>query len=172
MFEPKAGMAQWEIVTGVFRTKEIGDIVTDQELLQALGSGFRESSLHTVVSIAIKKFRENKRTFERVRKIGWRMVEASEHSRLARKQQVRSRRRLADAVSISASTDLSKLTPEQRRAQRDQELHLRRLLDQVSRRVEKVERRVGVVEKDQLQAEDRIDRLTDMLRRHGITDDE
>lgn len=179
MFETKSGKPQWEIVVGVLATKNIGEIVTDQEILAVLGSDFPRESLSSVVWHAIRKFRDQKRTFERVRKIGWRLVEPSEHSRLARRQQLRSRRRLVDAVSISASTDLTKLDPDQRRAQRAEELHLRQLVDQVTRRVhrlerqhEKIEQRVGVVEKDQYTTEDRIDRLRDLLRRHGISDDE
>lgn len=175
MFETKSGKAQWEIVTEVLKTKNVGDIVTYEELLAALGPGFPRASLSVVVWSAIRKFRDNKRTFENVRLVGWRMVEATEHSRLARRQQLRSKRRLADAVSISASTDLTKLDPEQRRAQREQELHLRQLLDRVSRvekRQDKIEQRVGVVEKDHVGAVDEIDKLKDLLRRHGITDEE
>lgn len=175
MFETKSGKAQWEIVTEVLETKSVGDVVTYEELLRALGSDFPQSALSSVVWTAIRKFRDHKRTFENVRKIGWRMVEPTEHSRLARKQQVRSKRRLVEAVSISASTDLSKLDPEQRRAQREQELHLRQLLDRVSRvekRQDKIEHRVSVVEKDHVGAVDEIDKLKGLLRRHGIVDEE
>lgn len=179
MFETKHGKAQWEIITAVLETKNIGDTVTDEELLVALGPDFPEASLNGVMWNAIRKFRDRKRTFDRVRKTGWIMVEATEHSRLARKQQLKSKRRLADAVSISASTDLSLLNPEERRAQNAEELHFRQLLASVSRRVkrleiahEKIDQRVGVVEKVQDNVDDRIDRLKDLLRRHGITDDE
>lgn len=172
MFEPNTGKAQWEIVTEVLETKDIGDIVTYEELLEALGPKFPPSALSAVAWVAIRKFRDNKRTFENVRNVGYRMVEATEHSRLARKQQMRSRRRLADAVSITASADLSKLDPDQRRALQQQELHLRKLLDGVSRRVDRVEQRVSVVEKEQLSTDDKIDNLKDLLRRHGISDDE
>ena len=175
MFEKKSNLAQWEIVFMILKTKNVGDIVTDEEILSALGPDFPKVALHSVVNQAIKKFRVNKRTFERIRLIGWRMVEATEHSRLARKQQLRSRRRLDEAVSISASTDLSKLSPDERRAQREQELHLRQLRDQVARhdrRLVKVERRVSMVEKDYAGNVDEIDKLKDLLRRHGIFDDE
>jgi hypothetical protein len=172
MFETKSGKAQWEIVLAVLSTKNIGDVVKDDEILLALGPGFPAHSLSNVVNKAIREFRANKRTFERVRKVGWRMVEATEHSRLARKQQVRGRRRLRDAVSISASTDLSLLSPEQRRTQRVEELHLRRLYDALSRRVDKVEDRVGTVEKATVSTDEKLDRLTDLLRRHGISDEE
>lgn len=172
MFEPKSGKSQWEIVTEVLETKNIGDVATYEELLEALGPDFPSTALNVVVWSAIRKFRDRKRTFENVRKVGWRMVEAGEHSRLARKQQVRSKRRLADAVSISASTDLSRLDSDQRRAQQQQELHLRQLLDRVSRRVDRLDQRVGVVEKEQVSADEKVDRLADLLRRHGIVDDE
>jgi hypothetical protein len=162
MFETKTGKAQWEVVAEVLETKNIGDIVTD----------FPEASLNGVVWHAIRKYRDHKRTFERVRKVGWCMVKASEHSRLARKQQVKSVRRLTEAKSIAGSADLSLLDPEQRRSIQAQFLHLSQLHDQVSRRVDRLDRRVGVVEKEQVSTEDKVERLADLLRRHGITDDE
>ena len=174
MFEVKGHKAQWEIVTDVLETKNIGDIATYEEILEALGPGFSRSALSSVVGTAIRKFRDRKRTFENVRLVGWRMVEATEHLRLARRQQVKSKRRLAEAVSISASTDLRRLDPEQRRAQQAQELHLRKLLDRVSRleeRQAKTETRVSVVEKAHASTQDRVDRLTDLLKRHGITEE-
>ena len=175
MFEKKGHKAQWEIVTEVLETKNIGDIATYEELLEALGPDFPRASLSSVVWAAIRKFRNHKRTFANVRGVGWRMVEPTEHRTLARRQQIKSKRRLAEAVSISAATDLSKLDPEQRRAQQAQELHLRKLLDRVSRLEErqgKTEARVADVEKGHASTEDRVNRLTDLLKRHGITDDD
>lgn len=179
MFDTKSGKAQWEIVTEILKVKNVGDIATYEELLNALGSDFPRASLSAVVWSAIRKFRDNKRTFENVRKVGWRMVEATEHSRLARKQQLRGKRRLADAVSISASTDLSKLDPDQRRFQRAQELALRQMHAQLSRRIDRIDQRVGVVEKGQLVSDERVEgvsaevsRLKDLLGRHGIVDDQ
>lgn len=167
-FEKKSSKAQWEIVTEVLEKKSVGDIVTYEEVLKALGPGFPRAALSSVVWHAIRKFRDHKRTFVNVRKVGWRMAEATEHSRLARREQLRSKRRLVEAVSIVDSTDVKSLTSEQRRALQEQNLHLRRLLDQVSRRVDSVEERVAVVEKEQSTTEDKIDYLTNLLRRHGI----
>lgn len=172
MFETKLGRAQWEIVTDVLNTKNIGDIATDEEFLAALGPDFSARSLSAVVWNAIRKFRDNKRTFTRVRKVGWRMVAASEHFGLARKQQIRSGRRLNDAKSIAGSADLSQLDIDGRRAIQAQFLHLSLLHDQVSRRVDHLDRRVGVVEKVQLTTDEEVDKLKNLLRRHGITDDE
>lgn len=175
MFEIKGHKAQWEIVTEILETKNIGDIVTYEELLEALGPDFPRASLSSVVWAAIRKFRNHKRTFANVRKVGWRMVDASEHKNLARRQQIKSKRRLVEAVAISASTDLARLDPEQRRAQQAQELHLRKLLDRVSRieeRQAKTETRVADVEKGHASTEDRVNRLTDLLKRHGITDED
>lgn len=172
MFESKNGKAQWETVVEILTTKNIGDIVTYDEVLEALGPDFPKAAMSGVVWKAIRKFRDHKRTFENVRKVGWMMVEATEHSRLARKQQVRSQRRLKDAMSISASADLSRLDPASRREIQAQFLHLSKLHDQVSRRVDKVEQRMDVAEKAQLTADDKLDQLKDLLRRHGISDDE
>lgn len=182
MFEIKGDKPQWKIVTDVLKTKDIGDIVTYEEILSALGPDFPRNSLSPVVWSAIRKFREtDKRTFENVRTVGWRMVEATEHSRLARRAQLRGKRRLADAVSISSNTDLTRLNPEQRRFQQAQELHLRQLLARLTRVEEKVEKteekvektdlRVGAVEKDQVGFADELERVKSLLRRFGITED-
>ena len=105
LFQPKSGKAQWEIVVEILDTKEIGDVVTYEEILEKLGPDFPRAALSSVVWKAIRKFRDHKRTFTNVRLVGWRMVEATEHSRLAIKQQIRGQRRIKDAVSIIDATD-------------------------------------------------------------------
>lgn len=174
MFEVKGERPQWETIYGRLATMQIGEVIKDDELA-ALIPDAPEGSIRSAFYRAVKQVEDDhKRTFDRVRTVGYRMVEASEHEGLARRQHKKAKRRMATAVRKAHSADRSRLTPDQRRRLDAVEDHLARQAEMIRRldeRVEKNEQRTARTEKDQLKLADRVDALAGLLARHGIRDD-
>lgn len=174
MFTPKGDRPQWAVVYDRLAGMAVGDIIRDEELLTLLPAA-SEGSVRGAFHRAVREIEDrNQRTLDRVRTIGYRVVEAREHERLARGQHKRARRRLDAAIRKTRSADRSKLTREERQRIDAIEIQLGRQHDMIRRldaRVEQTEKRVAGTEKDTAALSDRIDRLNDLLRRHGITED-
>lgn len=171
MFETKGERPQWETIYGRLAAMQIGDIVKDDELFGLLPDA-PEASVRSAFYRAVKQVEDDhKRTFDRVRNTGYRMVEASEHEGLARRQHKKAKRRMASAVRKAHSADRTRLTPDQRRRLDAVEDHLAKQAEMIRRldqRVEKTEQRTGRVEKDAAALSDRLDALQNLLKRHGI----
>lgn len=172
-FEAKGERPQWEVVYDRLAGMNVGDIVKDDELFGLLPDA-PDASVRSAFYRAVKQVEdEHSRTFDRVRNIGYRMVAANEHEGLARRQHKKAKRRLASAHRKAHSADRSQLTPEERKRLDAVEDHLARqqeMIRRLDKRVEKTEQRTARTEKDQLKLADRVDALTDLLARHGITD--
>lgn len=170
-FEVKEDRAQWRVVYDRIRYMKIGDVVTDDELKAALP----ETSWASIVSAMNRAIREveveHHRTLERVRVVGYRMIEAVEHERLGRKHHTRAKRQITKARRKIASADRSLLTADERRRFTALEEHLQRhqsMLRRLDDRLLKQDERIAVTEKQLAEKDDRLGLIENILRRHGI----
>lgn len=172
MFSPRGHEAQWRTIYRHLQTMQVGDTVSYRDIRNLVPAA-ANSSLVPAFHRAVKEMETvHSRSFANVRGIGYRMVQAREHEKLARSQQRGAVRRLTAATRKASSADRSQLTSEERRRLDSMQHHLTMVADavkRIGRRVDQTEHRVATAEKDVLLTGDRIDRLEDMLRAHGIT---
>lgn len=177
MFETKADTAQWRMVYARISGMGIGDVIKYDELTGLLPDA-AEGSIRGAFYRAVRECEdEQHRTFDCVRGIGYRMVAAAEHERLARSKHKRAKRQLKGAWRKAHSADRSKLTPDERRRLDAMEDHLGRQQEMIRRlegRVAAVEGDLKVARRTQkentAEVADRLDKLTKLLERHGITE--
>jgi hypothetical protein len=150
---------------------DIGDVIKDPDLLALLPDA-PEASVRGAFWRAVREMEdEHKRSFTRVRLVGYRMVQATEHERLARDQHKKAKRRMTSALRKAHSADRSLMDAEARRRIDAIEDHLgrqREMIRRIEAQQEKTAARVARTEKDSAALADRIDKLTDLLDRHGI----
>lgn len=174
MFDMKGDRPMWQVVYDKLVTLDVGDVIKDAEL-SALLPDASEGSVRSAFHRALRELETtHPRTLDRVRLIGYRVVEAREHERLARGQHKRARRRIGAALRKAHSADRTKLTREERRrldAVEDQLGRQQEMIRRLDTRTKAIEERTAVNEKDTARQTDRIDALVDLLRRHGITDE-
>jgi len=173
MFEVKGDRPQWRAVYERLSAMAIGDLVKDSDLFALLPEA-PEESVRSAFWRAVREMEdEHKRSFARVRLTGYRMVQATEHERLARDQHKKAKRRLTAAVRKAHSADRTLLDVEARRRIDAIEDHLGRQREMIRRlevQQEKTAARVARTEKDSAVLADRLDRLAELLDRHGITE--
>jgi hypothetical protein len=131
----------WKIVyDDLLSAAEIGDVVTYEQLRAALpdvdDAGVRGAFFRACREVELTM----SRTFENVRTVGYRMVDAREHERLARAHHKRSRRQMGKALAKTRSADRSKLTPDERARLDSMELTLSRHAELIARLNSRVER--------------------------------
>lgn len=175
MFKIKGDQAQWRTIYDNLSQMDIGDVVTLKDLARML-PGVPPTSVRPAFYRALQEMQDKKsRTFKSVRGVGYQMVEAREHESLARSKHGSARKVLRKAQRIVASADRSRLTPDERRRLDELEHHMGRQADMLKRlddRQERTERRVSVAEKDVLKLDDRLERMADLLKRHGFDADD
>lgn len=167
MFRPKGEYPQWRIIFDRLAAMNIGDVVTDIELQELVPDTTMASIRGSFIRAQKTMELDHKRTFDRVRLIGYRMVEAPEHLDLARRHHKKAKRQVAKAIGKAASADRSLLDREARRRIDEIEESLRRQQEMISR----LDQRQSKTEKDTVAVNDRLDYVVDLLRRHGITDE-
>lgn len=177
MFRTKGDVAQWKVLYGYLSLLKVGDQVKDEELIARLPDA-AEGSWRSAFFRAVKELeREDKRTFARVRGVGYRMIEAREHEGEARKQHKRARRRLASAHAKVHSADRSRLTPEERQRMDAMELHLaqqQQLTKRLDARVDRLQEDLKEARREHKQdlasVSERVDKLAEQLARAGIAE--
>lgn len=175
MFEVKGDRAQWRTVYEAIAVLEPGDVIKDADLLALLPDA-PEASVRSAFARAVKEAEsELRRSFCRVRLVGYRMVEAAEHERLARTHHKRAKRQLKSAKRKASSADRSRLTREERARIDAVELNLSHQIEMTSRleaRVARVETELKAARRqqstDSAELAHRVDRLAELLERHGI----
>lgn len=171
MFQPKGSRAQWKTIFERLSTMDIGDQITDEELIALLPDAAARS-WHGATQRAIKECEtELKRSFSRIRNVGYRMVHAREHEQLVTQQRTRARRRLTAGQRKAHAADRTMLTPDERRRMDALELNMAQNADMLKRldRGLKTERQERKAETAQL-AEDVAEMKTQLealLSRHG-----
>jgi hypothetical protein len=119
-FEPLADRARWRIIyDDLLVTASTGQLLTYEVLATALGID-PEADRHVIqaaIRRAAKEYLEaDKRALDVVPNKGYRVVEAPEHLRLARRHQQRASRQLVAGHSKTVNVDLTGLDPETRHA--------------------------------------------------------
>lgn len=174
MFQMKGDRPQWQVIYDRLASMKVGEVIKDEELFGLLPDA-PEASVRGAFWRAVRQVEDDhSRTLDRVRTIGYRVVEAREHEGLARRQHKKAKRRIKSAIRKAHSADRTKLTPEERKRLDGIEDHLSRQADMIRRldeRVSKTEARTARTEKDTAQLADRIDGLKALLKRHGIDDE-
>jgi len=118
-FAPVGERARWRIVYDLIRKRDIGDLVSYEELADVVDlDPVRDR--HTIQVSVRRAARESEeedcRALEAVPGAGYRLVEPEEHLRLARGYQRRSSRALARGRRVATHVDLSGMDPDTRRA--------------------------------------------------------
>lgn len=171
LFQPKGAQAQWKTIFERLSTMDIGQQVTDEELIALLPDA-AEGSWRGATLRAIKECEtELKRSFTRVRNVGYRMVHAREHEQLVTQQRTRARRRLTAGQRKAHAADRTLLSPEERRRMDALEMNMAQQADMLKRldRGLKTERQERKAETAQL-AEDVASMKTQLealLSKHG-----
>lgn len=168
MFEIKGDRAQWRTMYDRLSSMTIGDVITDKELAGLLPEA-PEGSIRSAFYRAMRECEdEMRRTFARVRSVGYKMVEATEHERLARNHHKRARRQLRTAERKVHSADRSRLTQADRQRFDALEMNLAGQREMLAKLNAKVRRETQERKADTAQLSERVDRLTELLERHGI----
>lgn len=174
-FEPVGERSRWTDILELLVPHAIDDLVTYEQFSAAAGVEDIRTRRGDIYKAMEVLQRDHQRTIEVVRNKGYRICAANEHGRLAKKHHKRSKRQLAKAVAKAASSNRAELTDEERRRIDSMEMTLRSHADMIrrlERRADRMEVRLEMAESthDQDVADQaaRIDRLEEMLRRHGI----
>ena len=173
-FEPKGDLAEWQLIYNHISTLNVGDTVTYDKLTELLDREFK-----TARGPFHKANREllanHKRGMLNVKNVGYRVVPAEEHENAARDQHKYAKRRLRASKHWLANTDRAELPPEvAERFDRiegslDRQIDFTRRIDKRVQRVEKALEASRSEAADQAQeTSDRLAKLTDALKRHGI----
>lgn len=118
-FRPIGDQARWRIVYEKLVATETGGVITYEEIADALELDAKDDR-HAIQMAVRRAGREHeevdKRAIEAVPNVGYRMVEAPEHLRLARGHQKKASTALRNGHSKVVNVDLSGLEPETRHA--------------------------------------------------------
>lgn len=118
-FVPLGEQARWRTVLDLLRKTATGDVVTYEQIGEALSldaDDERHAIQMAVRRAAREHEEEDKRALEAVPNVGYRIIEAQEHMRLARQQQKKSSRALVAGHSKVVNVDLNELEPQVRNA--------------------------------------------------------
>ena len=169
-FQPKRDEPQWRPVYDAFAARQVGDVLTYEQLTELIGA---DSRINRGPIYAAQRHLENnnQRTIEVVKNIGYRIVAAIEHERLANKHRKKSRVQIRKARSRIRSANRSELPPEARARFEAQDNRLaaleqmHRAHDTRIKRLEEIDREERVKQSKIDEQDTRIARLEEALKR-------
>lgn len=177
MFEPKDDVARWRtIYDHIIKPRNIGDVVTDDELA-ATFPGVPTKTINSAFWDAVRRGAEIEmhRTFERVPRVGYRMIEASEHLAHAAKKQRYAMNDSRRALGQLSAADRSRLTSDEARVLGEQQDHLGRRLEAESKALRRLERTVTLMNRRVMTTEVGLRdvrreqaEVRTLLERHGV----
>ncbi|MEU6725576.1 hypothetical protein ABZ917_17865 [Nonomuraea wenchangensis] len=174
MFEVKGDQPEWRMIYSTILALDVDDVIKYADLDDVLGRDFLQdrSPIYRAISELEKT---DHRTLTNVRGVGYRVAAASEHEGLARAHHQRSRRQMKKAVNKAASADRKALTPDQRKRIDSLEMSLRQHSQMIRRLELRDEQRAAEIKAlrreknaDVAELSERVDRLADLLERHGV----
>lgn len=118
-FEPIGETARWRILYDMLRDREVDDVLTYKEMGEALELDPEADRSRIQMAFrrsAIQLERDDNRAVDVIQNVGYRIVPAPEHLRLARRHQRRSRKELDRGASKVTHVDLSGVDAETRKA--------------------------------------------------------
>jgi hypothetical protein len=112
-FKPKGAIPEWRMIyERLLEPADFGDVITYDQLEEALGRRFEPN--RSPIYRARQELGEMRhRWLESVPRVGYRVIEASEHMRVAQGHKRKARTQLGIMVKVGEVTDISRLTPEQ-----------------------------------------------------------
>lgn len=165
MFQVKGDRPQWQVIYERLESMNVGDQVKDVDL-SALLPGAPEASVRSAFTRAVKEMEdEHKRSFTRVRLVGYRMVDANEHEGLALRHHKKAKRQLKTARRKVVSADRSRLSQEERKRLDAMELNLARQVEMTARLDSRVKAEVQERKAADATLSERVDKLTEQLAR-------
>jgi hypothetical protein len=115
IFQPAGELSRRALVLGELRGHDVGDTVTYEDLAALLDTPDR-ALIQSAVGAARKEFlRTDQRTVEAIPNVGYRIVEAADHIRLAKQRQARASRELVKSRDLVVYIDYNDLTPVERK---------------------------------------------------------
>jgi hypothetical protein len=111
MFEIKGDKPQWETVYDLLSHRDVDAVITYDAFGEALGYDLRTNRSPLSKAVEVLQ-RENQRTVDNVRNVGYRIVAASEHARLAQRQIRKAGRSTKRGKGKALSANRAELTPE------------------------------------------------------------
>jgi hypothetical protein len=109
-FQPLGTEARWRTLYGLLQQKGIGDVLTYEEMADALEMdpvSDRQALQVTFRRAAIQYEEDDRRAVDAVRGVGYRIVEPSEHLKLAKRHGKKAGNQLKLAYSKAVNVDLS-----------------------------------------------------------------
>jgi hypothetical protein len=168
MFDVKGDRPQWQVIYERLQQMEIGEVIKYTDLAALLPSAPGVSARSAFARAVRAMEDEHHRTFANVRLVGYKMVDASEHEGIARRHHKRAKRQLKTAKRKVVSADRSRLSREERARLDAMELNLSRQMEMTSRLESRVKNEVQERKAADATLSERVDRLTELLERHGI----
>lgn len=118
-FSPLGEQARWRTVYDALKAADVGDVITYERLGEALDLDPVEQrhAIQMAVRRAAREYQaRDKRALDAVPNEGYRVVAASEHLVLAKRQQSRSSRALERGHRVATNVDLAQVDAHTRRA--------------------------------------------------------
>lgn len=183
MFEPLGAQAEWKTLYEHLKKVKLGTVVTYRTFSTLLDRPFEDN--RSPLYRAIKELEvQDKRTLVNVRGEGYRVAEPDEHEKLARRHIRSSHRQLTKAKGKTSSAPREGMSAEARRRLDALDAHLgdvRKVVMGLNRKQAEVDEKLEEVREaakkdrrknkaDVAELSSRLDHVTDLLARHGITE--
>lgn len=111
MFKTKRDRAEWRLIyDALLEQADYGDIITFEQLDDALGRPFEESRT-PLYRARLEMIESRNRWIEAEPGVGYRVIAANEHIKAAETRRKRARTQMRHMMRITNGTDLSRLTP-------------------------------------------------------------
>lgn len=172
LFQPIGDRPRWEMIVEAMQPLDVGDILTYQQIADALEEPEWRNTFRTSFYKAANVWgEEHHRAFRAVPNVGYRVVEAAEHEALARLHHRKSRRQIHKARTVIGRADRTELTAEQAERFDAIEITLGRQADMIrrlDRRMDRHETALKSARSEQSSTESRVQFLEETLRRNGL----
>lgn len=180
-FEPRGVSAEWKIIYDRLRSMKIDEVIDYQELSDLLGRPFLDA--RNPYYRAKRELEHNdSRTLANVPGVGYRVVHPTEHEKLAKGHVRKSHRQLTKAKDQVDSADRDGLDYQARQRLDALSTHLdsvHAVVKRINRKVTDQEKRLEEIretvkndrrgnQEDLATLSERIDRVTELLERHGV----
>lgn len=170
-FDPRGDRPQWQLVLDILERKDIDDLITYDELNEALDVEDFRKNRSPIYKAAAVWGEVHKRALAPVVNKGYRVVDAPEHELLARAQHRKSKRALKRGRTLLTNADRTRLTPEDRVRFDHMEETLGRHADMIRRlegRQNRTEKALREARAATAETEAKVSAIEEALKRHGI----
>lgn len=170
-FEPKHDRALWRLVYDhVLKTDmQVDDVLTYEQLAELLPDEKHAVRQAAARRVARELEAAHHRTLDCVARVGYRMVPATEHERLARDHHRRARRQITRATRRASAADRSQLTMEEAQRIDRIEMTLRSHGDLISRLDERTKRETRERKSAIAALASEVDALRETMARYGVS---